>query len=245
MCKLVFAGGIYYFVMLCLILFVPHFSDRRKDISDTLKPEGAGIVGFLILSVLSLSSLPLGWPMDLIGKLKPTIKFRLIETWVLSLTLLNLLLLFLALDRWPWFLVFPALTIADSAYAMIYLLIKWQSVHSPARSLLLDVLRYFQVIVAFAGLFLGAHHLSNSAAFCKAGGAIQELPPGQALYFSAVTATTVGSGDMVPCLPGSQNLVFLLRPTTLIPVEIFCIVLILAIEIPRIISNQIAEATQS
>jgi hypothetical protein len=236
MCKLLVVGGIYYVAMGCLILFVPQFSRRKNDISETLGENGAGIVGFLLLSVLSLSSLPLGCLLDWL--LKRANKSAIIEYWVLFLTLINISILFLALGHWPWFFLFSALTIADSVYAMVYLLVTWQDVRSAARSLLLDVVRYLQVIIAFACIFLSVHELSDKTALCKAGIAIPDLSPGQALYFSAVNATTVGAGDMGPCFPGSPNLTFLLRPTTLIPAEIFCIVLILALDIPRVLAKQ-------
>jgi hypothetical protein len=242
MCKWLLLVGAYYLATACFIFLVPRFRDRRDDITSTLKDngggkdEGAGIIGFLMLLILSLSSFGLSWPIDFVNSSTPAGR-RKIELWVLSLTLVDLLLLFLAIDHWHWLVFFPALTLLDSAYALIYFLIKWPPVQRPARSVLLDGVRYFQVIVAFAALFLVSCYFSGGTAFCNSGGGHVKLSAGQALYLSATTAATVGPGNMSPCLDGATGVVFPLRPVTLIPLEIFFVVLILAIEIPRITSS--------
>jgi hypothetical protein len=66
-------------------------------------------------------------------------------------------------------------------------LIWWQDSLSQQRSFVLAMVNYFEICVAFAVLHLHFNCLS-----------VKPLSASQALYFSFVTATTLGSADMGP-----------------------------------------------
>jgi hypothetical protein len=231
MCKWLLFASVYCFALVLILCVEPFRTKRWGPTREAFKR--AGIFAFSLQLVLAICSFPLGFVLDFVDRLSDQWRLRAIEIWILSLTGVDALILLFALRRWPWLIVLPALTLADSAYAIVSLLIAWRSVQSPARSLLLDTLRYFQVIVVFAGIYFCVQNMPNSRAFCDAKGNPVEMTPPRAFYFSALTAATVGYGDIAPCLDSSLR--FILRPHTLIPLEMFCILLIVAIEIPRII----------
>lgn len=66
----------------------------------------------------------------------------------------------------------------------------WQSVHSTARSTLLGLLNYFELVIIFAFIY----HAFLPYLSCST----RELDNLDPLYFSAITQFTIGYGDIVP-----------------------------------------------
>jgi hypothetical protein len=86
-----------------------------------------------------------------------------------------------------WVMLLTAYFIFEITHAWLGRAVAWgkRSIH-PARSLLLGILNYAEVTVAFAVLYLNCSCLNRP------------VTKAEAVYFSLVTAATVGFGDIYP-----------------------------------------------
>lgn len=77
------------------------------------------------------------------------------------------------------------------------------SLRSRNRSLIILIINYIEMIVAFAALYLNTKSISTS---CQNGDLLESTI--DSLYFSMVTITTLGYGDYAPCDTCGKLLVF-------------------------------------
>lgn len=228
-------------------LCVPSFRTRRWTCKVVPAWSQSLFVG-TILTVLAFASYPLGWFVDcVIDRCTGNWRRRLLELWVLFWTATTLALVFLGIDKYPWLIFVPLLVLFDSLYVIISLLVTSSSTPSPpspARALMLDLVRYLQVIGAFACLYLFVQHLTDSSLFL-----INNLPgrltPEESLYFSIASGTTIGFGDITPYVAGRNSLPMLARPSVLVFLEVFCIFYIFAIDMPRVIGQIATKSKES
>lgn len=168
---------------------------------------------------------------DLDDKLKgkDSRRRQVLDIWVVSWTAIDCCLLIIARE-YPWpALAIALLTLTDSLYALVYLMLQWRRPYSSARSIALDAVRYLQIIVVFAIIYLSLQTTrTTDMGFCDSKGNSEILEWDSAFYFSAINATTVGDGNTTPCGNWSKPLLIL---------ELFCIVALVGIDIPRIIST--------
>ena len=96
-----------------------------------------------------------------------------------------------------WAAILSAYFILEIAHAWLGRALAWgrHSIH-PARSLVLAIFNYAEVTFAFAILYLYCRCLNVPAPTAT-----------QAVYFSLVTAATVGFGDIHPCTTRGHYLV--------------------------------------
>ena len=129
-----------------------------------------------------------------------------IDLYVLLLAILLTCLLFLP-SHWGRFGVFfAAYCVADIvSYRIYFLLVKSQQQpwirESLRRSLVMGVLNFYETIVGYAVLYLTVGHIVVTTTRSP------QLAPTTALYFSTVTATTLGLGDYIPADTFTQVLV--------------------------------------
>jgi hypothetical protein len=144
------------------------------------------------------------------------------------LILLSSLLFTGAARRWQGLIA--AYNVAEVVHYRVYfLLIKgWHEPWTPGRlrrSLVLALLSTVQIVIGYAIMFRTLAQIGVAGAG-KSGGTL--LTPIQALYFSAITFTTVGYGDLSPLDGGSQLLVI---------TELAASLLSLAILIPLVLTG--------
>jgi hypothetical protein len=85
-------------------------------------------------------------------------------------------------------------------------------IRSCTRALLLLVVRYLQVITIFACFYVGVQHFAQTSLYTIQGVACL-LRPAEAFYFSLVTGSTVGFGDISPNISAAQDLKMWARPS--------------------------------
>jgi hypothetical protein len=147
--------------------------------------------------------------------------------WALFLTL-TLVAFSVAKEHSPWVIrwILIALTVGrilDSiSYRWYYILCKcaWKPWRDPRRSLAIALANVYEIVIAFAILYLQSGQVKNSCGVPLPGGTA-------AAYFSFITITTVGYGDYAPAGGFAQFLVVS---------ELFCGITFLAFIIPALVS---------
>ncbi len=224
------------YIIACVALNARVCADRVRAFPDAWKK--GGLVGAVLLAFLSGVSLFFGCLEDRWEKLFPDKwKLRAIEVWIVSLLVINMFLLFSGgIESHPAWILIPIFTVADVLHTLLSLFLAASAPKVWARSVLLLMVRYLQVVSSFACVYIWVQSLSPYALY-SVHGVNRQLAPSEALYFSAVTAATVGFGDITPHLEAMQRLSLIVRPTTLVLGEIVCMIVITAIELPRLISS--------
>ncbi|MBI4526861.1 MAG: two pore domain potassium channel family protein [Deltaproteobacteria bacterium] len=128
---------------------------------------------------------------------------RCVGGWRDCLHVLRIVFLFGTLIGWwwdpRWMDYFIGYLIADMVVACTGGVLVWsEDSLNPDRTLLRGLLNFGEGIVGFASLYLYCNCLTTS---CQSGKLVP-ITPGEALYFSAVTAATLGYGDFVPLRSG-------------------------------------------
>ena len=219
----------------CVCLCVPKFgSTRWRDKVVPAWKQGLSVGS--IVTVLAFASYPLGCIVDCVIDRCGAWRRSLLELWILFWTAATLILVFYGIDKWPRLVFLPLLVLFDTLYLIISLLVSPPPKSSPARALVLDLVRYIQVVGAFACVYLSIQHLTGSCLF-MINNSPGHLNPEEALYFSVTTGTTIGFGDITPHVAGISSLPKVLRPSVLVFFEVFCIFYIFAIDMPRLIGQ--------
>jgi len=133
------------------------------------------------------------------------IRTQFVEGWVLFRFLILVYLVFSFSTTLSYFLLVLYLFVDGFNYRLCVIFVdpykKDWDLRSRNRSLILLIINYIEMIVAFAALYLNTSSVSPSN-----GQPISA--PIDALYFSLVTITTLGYGDVTPCNTTGKVLVF-------------------------------------
>lgn len=184
--------------------------DRWKDAGCAFRKHG-WLFG-LLYSLISLLSLPLGLVFDLIleictrdlsdKKIASRRKQSLIDAWHLAFLIFTLSALLMNAPTWL-LLSFPAFKLLDLFQTMIKLLaFPERGSRQSARPIVHLFIHLLQIVVAFASCYVFISRSCGPSSFLVFGKASESaLGPVDALYFSLVTAATVGFGDITPQLP--------------------------------------------
>jgi hypothetical protein len=138
-----------------------------------------------------------------------------IDAWAVGKPTALLALLLLRLSWSPWVAVAALIALADLyAYllGLVFLRRYYTSPASYGRSVLLLGVNFVEATLAFAILYL------NTGALSQASAAVHSWH--QAVYFSVITAATVGYGDIVPCTSIGRLLVVVQVLTSLLFVAV-------------------------
>lgn len=208
------------------------FSRRKQEVKRGLKD--VGVFPALFLSVLAACSFPPGvihelWKRFWMRWFHPR---TAIEGWILFSLLISLIVLCIAqsvsFGILTFLIILVVFRLSDLFYIMLSLLVRWQAPYRTSRSLILILVHYLEVIMAFACFYMFYQNISDSNVFLVHG-LPQQLTATQAFHYSLNTATTLGLGDIVP-QSGSTPLLWLLW------LEVFCMLIITAMDIPRVIA---------
>ena len=131
-----------------------------------------------------------------------------------------------------------AMRLADILHNLMLLtLVEKRAPSSTPRSIVLLFNNYLSVILIYATLFLVLPRICGQPLFFVAGTSA-ELTSGQSFFFSAITASTIGYGDITPSLAANASSI-IIRCTIIL--ESFTILVITLIEMPRLIAYLIKE----
>ncbi len=97
---------------------------------------------------------------------------------------------------WRWLLLVPMLRMADVLYTMMVLLVEQVVPRDSARALVLAVVHYLELAVIFACAYLATFSSTPGGCLCGTYSTNDMLFPSEFLYFSIITAATVGYGDI-------------------------------------------------
>lgn len=182
---------------------------RRGQLEEA---KQASVWAWALLKLFSAVSFPVGflqfvWAGDP-RTMEERRRARLrIDLWIVFWASFTPICLFVLIPRNPSFVVFPILRLFDMFYILLWLLI------SPdfrpqrlARSATFLLLHYIEIMLIFACAYLSVQELYRPETLFKT---LDSCPLNSwtALYFSFVTAATVGYGDTTPVKLISQMLV--------------------------------------
>lgn len=125
----------------------------------------------------------------------------------------------------------PILRYADILHTFmdVSLIQRHPPTKSPARALILLFIHYIEIVLIFAALYLFFQVVSHQHLFVIGPDKV-DLTAGQAIYFSVITAATIGFGDITPLSAVTR---FPSTVRALISVEALTILMITLIDIPR------------
>jgi voltage-gated potassium channel len=194
--KTKFFSGEYFFLM--LVSQVAFF---------VFVPLGAGNVGPVLLNALYYASL-------LLGVLGARIGRRALATCAAAALLCFAAPWFLP-DHWAWDLAFMATFIVFEVYVIAQILLYvGRAEHADREMIFAAVGAYFLVGMLFATLYIQVEKIMPNS-YLIAGEVVEAtrgLPFSRLssfMYFSLVTLTTLGYGDIAPVNPLARNLVVL------------------------------------
>jgi hypothetical protein len=205
--------------------------ERKKRLQEAKKTS---LWSGILLGVFSAASFPLGFPQFLWVGNPQTMRERnrvksKIDFWILIWALITPACLFLLVPAIPVFAIVPVLRLFDIFYVLLWLLIsplfKPQRI---ARSATFLLLHYIEIVMIFACVFLAIQKFYPTQILFKTSDGCL-LTSWTALYFSLVTAATVGYGDITPLTPLSQ---------TMVALEFICVLFLVAIDIPYVLSGR-------
>jgi len=216
-----------------LASFIPT-SFRRLRIDDIKRARDTGHFAACFLFVLSVLSYPVGllqhwWSR---GGLEARDKWR-IDVWIVTWAIANVVVLFFLLSRQPLFIIFPIARMVDLLYVLVRLPLLGRRVYRRGRALLFLLVHYFEVTTIFGSIYIFLQQTKGAPIFLVQGqpGC---LSPAQAFYFSVSTAATVGYGDITPNLKADLSWA---QPSTFIALEVFCIIIIIVLDVAHIFSK--------
>lgn len=200
-----------------------------------------GITGVVIFWFLRILSLPLSGPHKVFRRLirSDTSRGLYDEFWTLGSTLVIFICIWASATWSPSTLLlvclgaFPFIRLFDIMYMLFNLsFVRKHEPRSVSRSILLLFVHYVEVFGAFASFYLVLQGIHDQPLFCF-DGIPQFLSARQAVYFSIVTAATIGYGDFAPVLYGGP-IVTIVRG--LICCEVIVFLFMSIVEIPRLIT---------
>lgn len=98
-----------------------------------------------------------------------------------------------------WLIVWPLVRVPDTLYAFVRLFVLGREPQSKPRAVALLILHYVEVVVLFAFVLNVAQHwLAGGATIFLRNGTARLLGRSELLFFSFVTASTIGFGDITP-----------------------------------------------
>lgn len=162
---------------------------------------------------------------------------RRIELWVLFWTFLDFYLVFAFVAKHPWVAVFPILRLSDLLYILVKAFLVGKPPKPPERALILLFVHYFEVIQAFAAIYLVLQWFTTDGLF-KVDSVMRKLTGPEALYFSFITGSTIGFGDIYlkVSLFSAASSDWAKCAAVAIVVEVFCLFAITLLEIPRVLA---------
>jgi hypothetical protein len=230
---------------------------RHDRFGEHRRAREVGLVAAYLLFVLAILSFPIGMLHDaLIGK--PAKGANEEETkqneqrqkwkiylWILGWLVFDCLILFFKIGNNPWYVVFPLMRLCDLVYVLVRLPVLGQGAWRRGRALVFLIIHYWEVVITFACVYLFLQYLEGSPVFCGQGKPFF-LSITDAVYFSFITASTVGYGDITPCMNINNAPHFLPGARPLVEAEVFFLLLIVGFDLAHIIgvserSTKVAE----
>ena len=148
---------------------------------------------------------------------------RRIELWIVGWVLVNLLILIYCIDRVPALILLPALRLADLLCVLLRVMNMKSQVYK-TRTFLLLLLHYIEVTTIFACAYFVAQWFFGDELF-SVNGSPSKITTMQAWYFSLVTGSTLGYGDITPLSTSSR---------VLLALQLLIVLVITLISIPRV-----------
>jgi hypothetical protein len=232
----------YLLLFVCIGSYVMMLGDDAKlikRVAATFKP--AGIIVWSVLSgatVLSAYSRAIHAVVQQIvakwcasrNDVRNVISMRIDELWVVLWLFVNLACLYYS-SKAPQLVLLSWIRLADLVWVLIFVTVVQKSYQNRERALYNLLIHYFEVIVIFANTYMWLQSSVGDMIF-KVDGTCRKLSPSQALYFSFVTGSTIGYGDIVP-RDKSITVPFILRPGSFVMAELAVLLFILVISFPR------------
>jgi hypothetical protein len=160
-------------------------------------------------------------------------KPRAIELWSIGSTLVTIAALRMAPCSSVFMLIWPVLRYADIVLPFVRVLGRERRPRTVPRAISLLLLHYAEVILLAACLHLYLQAAAGPDHLYAVASAPRELDTGEAIFFSLVTASTIGFGDITP----NHNLPGILPACvySVVWIQLLTIITITAIELPRLI----------
>jgi hypothetical protein len=151
-----------------------------------------------------------------------------IEAWIWGWLVIEFLFLLFFVTTHPWVVIFPLARLFDLFYILLRLALLELSVWNKGRALLQLLVHYVEVVAIFASVYIYFQQMSGVPLFLVCGEP-KWLSPTQGLYFSFVTAATLG-GEITPRLD-------VILPSLVVPLEVVCILVIVVLDASHIFAN--------
>lgn len=160
------------------------------------------------------------------------------EFWMWFWTVFDFYLVFQLVEKAPLFALFPVLRLFDLLYIMVFVFLFNRPPKPPERALILLLVHYLEVIIAFASMYLVVQSIAGRCVF-ESNFVPKHLSGPEAIYFSFVTGSTIGFGDItIKLYPLSTDLsIWTLTAMTMVALELLSLLAITLLEIPRVLSH--------
>lgn len=233
--KIVFV--LFVFAYTAIFLPLPKTREYRALLKRRLvKVSQISLWTLFVFGLYCFLSSPMGFlQFLLVGNPKSDAERRLarkrIDAWILAWAIIVTPLCVFCLAPWVTvaFALIPLWRLFDIFQILLYLLLERNSrPQSVGRSASFLILHYIETITIFAGVYLLLQGISTSNMFFDRNGIALTLSPGMALYFSTITAATVGYGDVTPAATASK---------VVVGFELLCVLYIIAIALPHALSG--------
>lgn len=220
-----------------------HPDVKRQRLEDIRKVSARiSWVPATVLCVLAWASYPLGVVLDYSirgckGACKDRERRTRIDTWIVLCASLELVVL-LFVKTLPALFIFPLTRLFDLLHTLFRLLLFRKEEASKARSLVLLLIHFVEVVVIFACGYVALQALDPQNKLFCINNTTKDLNQLTAVYFSFVTASTLGYGDVtvVNCCDGVRACSIVVVAHAAIFFEILSVIFITALSIPRALS---------
>ncbi len=247
---LVYIGGSYVFLIprSVVTLFRPEWQREDFFCYSHFKPlkiarENKSPILFLLLLVLAIWCLPFAAIHWLEIKRKHAsqndeakVPIWKTDLWILFWGSINFFVTLPYVNTYPWLILFAVFRLGDLLYVFVERRALDYSPVQRGRALILLVFHYFEIATIFASWFGLLQHL-NGQIFCISG-CPTYLTPRLLLYYSGVTAVTLGYGDIVTCRDAVKTLSWFANPATYVLFQLLCGVVLTVLTLPTPAKNR-------